>query len=155
MFLTVWNNFYSEPTLIFNLLLKSDHENRRHVTKNIYIADRQKKSRCLFSPSDSMEEPEPVLNPPSSLQEPDPPLSKNALKRQLKRQRWEESKEERRAQKKARLKEKKETLKLKGQKRPKKAKVEGQENSGIRVVIDCAFDDYMTEKVSSFACLGF
>ena len=80
-----------------------------------------------------------------------PPLSKNAIKRQLKRQRWEDSKEERKAYKKAKLKEKKETLKKVGQKLPRKSKpvVEGQEDSGIRVVIDCAFDELMTDKVSS------
>lgn len=78
-----------------------------------------------------------------------PPLSKNALKRQLKRERWEDTKADRRAQKKAKLKAKKETLRLSGQKLPRKGKpiVEGQENSGIRVVIDCEFDDLMTEKV--------
>jgi tRNA (guanine9-N1)-methyltransferase len=77
-----------------------------------------------------------------------PVLSKNALKRQLKRQRWEDSKEDRRAYKKAKLKEKKEASKLAGAKRPTRRKpVEGQEDSGIRVVIDCEFDDLMTEKV--------
>ena len=79
------------------------------------------------------------------------PLSKNALKRQLKRQRWEESKDERRAHKKAKVKEKKEQLKLSGQYIPKKKKiaVPGQTSSGVRVVVDCGFDDLMTDKVST------
>jgi len=88
------------------------------------------------------------LKEPSAVDGIEPPLSKNALKRQLKRKRWEESKPERRAHKKAKLKEKNETLRQSGQKLRKRApRVEGQENSGIRVVIDCAFDDFMIEKV--------
>jgi hypothetical protein len=95
-----------------------------------------------------MEQEASPLKEPSAVQETEPPLSKNALKRQLKRKRWEESKSDRRALKKAKLKEKKETLKQSGQKLRKRApKVYGQENSGIRVVIDCAFDDFMIEKV--------
>src|SRR5215471_5893758 len=84
-----------------------------------------------------------------------PPLSKNALKRQLKRQRWEDSKADRRAYKKAKLKEKKEIIKQSGQRLPKKGKpvVEGQENSGIRVVIDCSFDDLMIDKVFPYSNL--
>ena len=95
------------------------------------------------------EETEEAVNTP----EPGPPLSKNALKRQLKRQRWEDSKADRRAYKKAKLKEKKEIMKLSGQRLPKKGKpvIEGQENSGIRVVIDCSFDDLMIEKVFPYA----
>jgi tRNA (guanine9-N1)-methyltransferase len=83
-----------------------------------------------------------------------PVLSKNALKRQLKRQRWEDSKADRRAYKKAKLKEKKEVMKQSGQRLPKRGRpvVEGQENSGIRVVIDCSFDDLMIDKV--FASAG-
>ena len=84
-----------------------------------------------------------------------PPLSKNALKRQLKRQRWEDSKADRRAYKKAKLKEKKEIMKQSGQRLPKKRRpvVEGQENSGIRVVIDCSFDDLMIDKVFPYSDL--
>ena len=87
----------------------------------------------------------------TNIQDVIPPLSKNAIKRQLKRQRWEDSKADRRAYKKAKLKEKKESLKLSGQKLPKKDKpvIRGQENTGIRVVIDCGFDELMTEKVFS------
>jgi hypothetical protein len=82
-----------------------------------------------------------------------PPLSKKALKRQLKRQRWEESKGERRALQKAKLRQKKEEFKRTGQKFPKKRKpvVKGQESSGVRVVLDCAFDDLMNEKVARHA----
>jgi hypothetical protein len=95
-----------------------------------------------------MEENESPSKETSTVEGTEPLLSKNALKRQLKRKRWEESKPERRAHKKAKLKEKKETLKQSGQKLRKRApKVDGQENSGIRVVIDCAFDDFMIEKV--------
>lgn len=88
---------------------------------------------------------------PTNAQEVIPPLSKNAIKRQLKRQRWEDSKADRQAYKKAKIKEKKESLKLSGQKLPKKDKpvIRGQENTGIRVVVDCGFDDLMTEKVIS------
>lgn len=84
-----------------------------------------------------------------------PPLSKNAQKRQLKRQRWEDSKADRRAYKKAKLKEKKEIMKQSGQRLPKKGRpvVEGQENSGIRVVIDCSFDDLMIDKVFPYSDL--
>lgn len=86
----------------------------------------------------------------------EPPVSKNALKRELKRKRWEESKPERRAIKKAKLRQKKETLKQSGQKLNKRPpKVKGQENSGVRVVIDCAFDDYMIEKVRHRRIYGY
>ena len=83
------------------------------------------------------------------------PPSKNALKRQLKRQRWEDSKADRRAYKKAKIKEKKEIMKQSGQRLPKKGRlvVEGQENSGIKVVIDCSFDDLMIDKVFPYAGL--
>jgi len=95
-----------------------------------------------------MEGPESLSQEPSHVQGTQSQLSKNALKRQLKRKLWEESKPERRAIKKAKLREKKETLKQTGQKLNKRPpKVEGQENSGVRVVIDCGFDDYMIEKV--------
>ena len=95
---------------------------------------------------------EPKSSP--GAQEPGPQLSKNAIKRQLKRQRWEDSREERRAYKKAKLREKKEVLKLSGQKPNKQRKVvvEGQKSSCIRVVIDCAFDDLMIDKVSRSSC---
>jgi tRNA (guanine9-N1)-methyltransferase len=81
----------------------------------------------------------------------EPPLSKNALKRKLKNQRWEEGKDERRAHKKAKIKEKKERQKLSGEYIPKKNKISvpDQKSSGIRVVVDCGFDDLMTDKVSS------
>jgi len=81
----------------------------------------------------------------------DVPLSKNALKRHLKRQRWEESKADRRAVKRAKLREKREQQKLSGDYIPRKNRVavQGQQNSGVRVVVDCAFDDLMTDKVSS------
>jgi tRNA (guanine9-N1)-methyltransferase len=93
------------------------------------------------------EETETTSNP----QEGTSQLSKNAIKRQLKRQRWEDSKDERRAYKKAKLKAKKEALKMTGQKLPRKNRpiFKGQEDSGRRVVIDCAFDDLMTDKVRS------
>jgi hypothetical protein len=78
----------------------------------------------------------------------DSPLSKNALKRQLKRQRWEDGKEARKEYKKAKLKQKKEVLKANGKPLPKKKVfVEGQNDSGVRVVIDCGFDELMTDKV--------
>jgi len=81
----------------------------------------------------------------------DIPLSKNALKRQLKRQRWEESKADRRAVKRAKLKERKEKQKVSGDYVPQtnRVAVQGQQASGVRVVVDCAFDDLMTDKVSS------
>ena len=97
------------------------------------------------------EQTEPVLGP----QELIPQLSKNALKRQLKRQRWEDSRKERRARKKAKQKEKKEALKLSGQKpkEPRSVSVKKQQSSGIRVVIDCAFDELMSDKVRyRFGC---
>src|SRR5271156_2968789 len=98
-----------------------------------------------------MEENESPLKEPLGVEGTESLLSKNALKRQLKRKRWEESKSERRAHKKAKLKEKKETLKQTGQRLRKRAsKVYGQENSGVRVVIDCAFDDFMIDKVWYF-----
>jgi len=77
------------------------------------------------------------------------PLSKNAIKRQLKRQRWEESREERRELKRAKLKQKKEELKSSGQPLPKKRKIsiKDQEDSGVRVVLDCSFDSLMNDKV--------
>ena len=86
---------------------------------------------------------------PSSESQKDPPLSKNALKRQLKRQRWEESREERRAIKRAKIKQKKEKMKLNGQAQTKRRKpsLKDQEQSGIRVVLDCSFDNLMNEKV--------
>jgi len=79
------------------------------------------------------------------------PLSKNALKRQLKHQRWEESKADRRAVKRAKLKERKEKQKARGDYVPRKNRmaVQGQLASGLRVVVDCAFDDLMTDKVLS------
>ena len=112
--------------------------------RNFYGSQR---SAFLVSHS-QMRESESRLKDTSDVQDAEPPLSKNALKRQLKRKRWEESKPERRAHKKAKLKEKQESLKQSGQKlRKRPAKVVGQEKSGVRVVIDCAFDDYMIEKV--------
>jgi tRNA (guanine9-N1)-methyltransferase len=95
--------------------------------------------------TDMPENTENLVNTTSN----DPPLSKNALKRQLKRQRWEDGKEERRAYKKAKLKQKKEDMKANGQLLPKrnKATVEGQEDSGFKVVIDCGFDELMSDKV--------
>ena len=97
------------------------------------------------------EPPEECGNTPEAV----PTISKNALKRQLKRQRWEDSKADRRACKRAKLKEKKEIMKQSGQRLPKKGRpvVEGQENSGIRVVIDCSFDDLMIDKVFLYAGL--
>ena len=96
-----------------------------------------------------MTEPEEQSKSPSGVRNAAPQLSKKAIKRQLKRQRWEESKDERRAHKKAKLKQKKEALKASGQKLPRKGKpvIGSQESSGIRVVIDCAFDELMTDKV--------
>lgn len=86
---------------------------------------------------------------PLSESQKDPPLSKNALKRQLKRQRWEESREERRTIKRAKIKQKKEKMKLNGQTQTKRSKpsLKDQEQSGIRVVLDCSFDNLMNEKV--------
>jgi|SRR5271169_5599012 len=85
----------------------------------------------------------------------DPQLSKKAFKRQLKRQRWEESKPERRALKKAKLQQKKAEFKRIGQIFPKKQKpvVKDQEASGVRVVLDCSFDDLMNEKVVRHDCV--
>jgi tRNA (guanine9-N1)-methyltransferase len=86
--------------------------------------------------------------PASSAQPEDPPLSKNAFKRALKRKRWEEAKDDRKALKKAKLKEKKEKLKLAGQPlKRRKVMVKGQEESGLRVVVDCSFDHLMNDKV--------
>jgi tRNA (guanine9-N1)-methyltransferase len=100
-----------------------------------------------------MAEPADGLETSQNTQLAVPSRSKNELKRQLKRQRWEDSKDDRRAYKKAKLKEKKERRKLSGQLPSKKGKpvVKGQESSGIRVVIDCAFDALMTDKVDSHA----
>ena len=90
---------------------------------------------------------ESSVSVPSGLPE-DPPLSKNALKRALKRKRWEETKDDRKAMKKAKLKEKKEKSKLAGEaQNRRKVVVEGQEESGIKVVVDCSFDHLMTDKV--------
>jgi tRNA (guanine9-N1)-methyltransferase len=86
--------------------------------------------------------------PGSTAQLQDAPLSKNALKRALKRKRWEETKDSRKALKKAKLKDKKEKMKLAGQpSKRRKVVVEGQVESGIKVVLDCSFDDLMTDKV--------
>src|SRR5579859_4524627 len=86
--------------------------------------------------------------PGSTTQLQDAPLSKNALKRALKRKRWEETKDSRKALKKAKLKDKKEKMKVAGQPlKKRKLVVEGQVESGIKVVIDCSFDDLMTDKV--------
>jgi tRNA (guanine9-N1)-methyltransferase len=76
-------------------------------------------------------------------------LSKNAWKRQLKRRLWEESREERRAVKRAKLKRKKEEMRLAGLPLPKKRKSNRtqQEESEIRVVLDCSFDSLMNDKV--------
>jgi tRNA (guanine9-N1)-methyltransferase len=97
-----------------------------------------------------MTEQDEISTVPVQSNTPDPPLSKNALKRQLKRQRWEDSKADRRAHKKAKLQQKKEIMKQEGIKPPtkKKTAVQGQEASGVRVVIDCGFDELMTDKVS-------
>ena len=93
-------------------------------------------------------EAEPPV-PASTAQLEEPPLSKSALKRALKRKRWEESKDTRKAAKKAKLKEKKEKMKIAGQPlKRRKLVVEGQEESGIKVVVDCSFDHLMTDKVS-------
>ena len=87
----------------------------------------------------------------SNAQEPptESSLSKNAIKRQLKRRMWEESREDRNAYKKAKRKQKKEASKASGNPLAKKRKiaVEGQESSDVRVVIDCSFDKLMTDKV--------
>lgn len=112
--------------------------------------------------SESLEEREVDSNSPdvkentdtlSNTASSDPTLSKNALKRQLKRQRWEDSKEDRRAYKKAKLKQKKEEMKANGQTlKRKKVTVEGQEDSDIKVVIDCGFDELMSDKVRAKFC---
>jgi len=102
-----------------------------------------------------MPEHEPTTQPPEFLNIQTPPLSKNALKRELKRQRWEDSKEERRAHKKAKIQRKKQEMKLSGQKHAKRPKhVEGQESSGIRVVVDCSFDNLMNERVCSASAVA-
>jgi tRNA (guanine9-N1)-methyltransferase len=102
-----------------------------------------------------MTEPTIEAEPPTSPPPADPPLSKNAQKRQLKRQRWEDSKLERRAFKKAKLKQKKETMKLAGERLPPKRRPlpSTQDHSGIRVVVDCGFDELMTEKVTSITVI--
>jgi len=87
-----------------------------------------------------------------------PQLSKNAQKRALKQEKWESLRDARREKRKEKLKEKKTKLRLAGERLPprKKPPVEGQENSGVKVVIDCAFDDWMIDKVrpqsACFSC---
>jgi len=78
-----------------------------------------------------------------------PQLSKNAQKRALKQEKWESLRDARREKRKEKLKEKKTKLRLAGERLPprKKPPVEGQENSRVKVVIDCAFDDWMIDKV--------
>lgn len=93
---------------------------------------------------------------PESVTVPDQPLSKKALKRQLKAERFAEYKLEKRAREKEKKKEKKEQLRLKraaGEEpeedgpSKKKPKVSGPPFEG-RVVVDLGFDDKMTDKVS-------
>lgn len=83
----------------------------------------------------------------------DPPLSKNALKKKLKKEAWEASRPERQAQSRERRKRQRENQ------RAKKAEQKADPSShpgppprvkrrifGADVVIDCAFDEGMTER---------
>jgi tRNA (guanine9-N1)-methyltransferase len=81
-----------------------------------------------------------------------PQLSKNAQKRALKQEKWDSLRDARRENRKEKLKEKKTKMKLAGERLPprKKPPIEGQENSGVKVVIDCAFDDWMNDKVRAY-----
>ena len=103
----------------------------------------------------SLQEAETLITSPataSTSQTQSPPkapeMSKNAQKRALKREKWESLRDARREKRKEKLKEKKIKLKEAGERLPprKKPPVEGQENSGVKVVIDCAFDDWMNDK---------
>ncbi|XP_072165516.1 tRNA methyltransferase 10 homolog A-like [Diadema setosum] len=78
-------------------------------------------------------------------------LSKNQLKKQLRLQRWAETKKERRKKEREKIKVKKRMLMEERQKEGleytgiKKKKMSDPEASDIRVAIDCAYDDLMSE----------
>jgi tRNA (guanine9-N1)-methyltransferase len=89
-------------------------------------------------------------------------LTKNALKKAAKKERYEASKLERRAKEKEAKKAKKRALaqkrdageldsedeaKIEAQRRLKRARTEAREPFNARVVIDLGFDDMMAEKV--------
>lgn len=106
----------------------------------------------------------PASEPPSTTatsSTSDPPLSKNAIKKAAKAERFAAYKLERRAKEKAKNKEKKavraakraagelDEADLKSERQNKKPKTKS--SFGGRVVVDLGFDDKMTEKVSNLS----
>ncbi|KAL2914065.1 tRNA (guanine(9)-N(1))-methyltransferase [Polyrhizophydium stewartii] len=86
-------------------------------------------------------------------------LSKNARKRLQRQQKWEQERDQRRAkhrEEKQRLREQRVAQGLPANSRKKKNKIV-QEASGVRVAIDCGFEDYMvdSEVRSTVSQLGF
>eukprot|EP00057_Strongylocentrotus_purpuratus_P004315 XP_003728452.1 PREDICTED: tRNA methyltransferase 10 homolog A isoform X1 [Strongylocentrotus purpuratus] len=82
-----------------------------------------------------------------------PTLSKNQLKKQLRLQRWAETKKERRKKEKEKIKEKKRKMLEEARQQGldeeslgvKKRKMSDPEASNIRVAVDCAYDSLMVE----------